>query len=180
MFNRIICRSIVYDNKLYVFYDDFGKLTLKDSEEMLLNLLIDEEAGQTFSYKSTINDNTYNQIKLTYDNEKTGKREVYMARDSSNIGKWGVLQHYESIDNPQGASAKADALLSLYNAKSKNLKITNAFGDLRVRAGSSVVVKLNLGDVSIQNFMLVEKVKHNFEKDSHFMDLTLRGGEFVA
>lgn len=172
--------TLTNTKRLYVFYDDFGKLTLKDSESMLLNLLIDEETGLDFSYKSSINDNTYNQIKITYDNEKTGKREVYMAKDSSNIMRWGVLQYYESVDNPQGASAKANALLSLYNSKTRNLKVSNSFGDLRVRAGTSVVVKLNLGDVSIQNFMLVEKVKHTFDKDSHFMDLTLRGGEFVA
>lgn len=166
--------------RLYVLYDDFGKLTLKDSEDMLLNLLIDEETGENFDYKSSINSNTYNQIKLTYDNESTGKREVYMARDSANINNWGVLQHYESLQNPQGAQAKADALLRLYNAKTRNLRINNAFGNVKVRAGCSVVVKLNLGDVKVENFMLVEKVTHTFDKDKHTMNLTLRGGEFVA
>lgn len=172
--------TLTNTKRLYVFYDDFGKLTLKNSEDMLLNLLIDEETGESYSYNSSINDQTYNQIKLTYDNEETGKREVYIAKDSTNINRWGVLQFYESVKSPQGASAKANALLSLYNAKTRNLKITNAFGDLRVRAGVSVVVKLNLGDVSLQNYMLVENVKHTFGKDSHLMNLTLRGGEFVA
>lgn len=167
-------------SRLYVFYDDFGKLTLKDSESMLLNLLIDKDTGESFSYESSINDKTYNQVKIVYNNEETGKRDVYMAKDSSNINKWGILQHYEVTDNPQGASAKANALLRLYNAKTKNLKITNAFGDKRVRAGCSVVVQMNLGDVKLQNFMLVEKVTHHFEKDHYRMDLTLRGGEFVA
>ena len=166
--------------RLYVLYDDYGQLTLKDSEEMLLDLLIDEETGENYSYKSSINENTYNQIKLTYDNKESGKREVYMSRDSSTMNNWGVLQYYESLQSPQGAAAKADALLKLYNAKTRNLKVTNAFGDVRVRAGCSVVVKMNLGDVSLQNFMLVEKAKHTFEKDLHTMDLTLRGGEFVA
>lgn len=163
--------------KLYVFYDDFGKLTLKDSENMLTNILIDEDTAQNLSYTSSINDNTYNQIKLTYNNKDTGKREVYIAKDSGNINKWGVLQFYESIDNPQGAADKANSLLQLYNAKTKNLKIDKAFGDVRVRAGTSVIVKLNLGDVSLQNYMLVEKAKHTFSNNSHSMDLTLRGGE---
>jgi len=163
--------------KLYVLYDDFGKLTLKNSENMLTNILIDEETAQNLSYTSTINENTYNQIKLTYENKDTGKREVYIKKDSGNINKWGVLQFYESIDNPKGAADKADSLLQLYNAKTKNLKIDKAFGDVRVRAGTSVAVKLNLGDVSLQNYMLVEKAKHTFGNDSHFMDLTLRGGE---
>jgi len=162
--------------RLYVLHDDFGKLTLKDSEDMLLNILIDAETGENFEYKSSINDSTYNQIKLTYDNEKTGKREVYMAKDSSNINQWGVLQHYESIKNPQGASAKADALLKLYNAKTRNLRITKAFGSARVRAGCSVVVRLDLGDIKIENYMLVESAKHTFNNGLHTMDLALRGG----
>ena len=75
---------------------------------------------------------------------------------------------------------RTDALLQLYNRKTRNLQITNAFGDARVRAGSLLVVNLDLGDVKLKNFMLVEKVKHCFKKEGHFMDLTLRGGEFIA
>ena len=72
------------------------------------------------------------------------------------------------------------ALGSPYNKKTRNLKIVNALGDTRVRAGSMVVINLALGDMNLKNFMLVEKVKHTFKLDQHFMDLTLRGGEFVA
>ena len=48
-----------------------------------------------------------------------------------------------------------------------------------MRAGTSIVVKLNLGDVQVNNFMLVEKVKHTFKFQEHFMDLTLRGGDLI-
>jgi hypothetical protein len=40
--------------KLYVLYDDFGRLALKNIESMKLNLLIDNETAQNFSYTSTI------------------------------------------------------------------------------------------------------------------------------
>ena len=43
-----------------------------------------------------------------------------------------------------------------------------------------VVVKLYLGDVELQNLMLVEKCKHEFKQGQHIMNLTLKGGEFVA
>lgn len=163
-------------NKLFVLYDDFGQLMLKNVEDMKLNILIDSETAQTIDYTSSINDNTYNQIKITYDNSETGKREVYMTKSSANINRWGVLQYYESINNPQGASAKANALLKLYNEKTRNLKISGAFGDTRLRAGCSVIVKMDLDDVKLQNYMLVEKVKHLFNQDLHTMDLTVRGG----
>ena len=71
-------------------------------------------------------------------------------------------------------------MLSLYNKKTRKLKITDAFGDDRVRAGSMVVVNLNLGDISVCNWMLVEKCTHTYNEGEHWMDLTLRGGEFIA
>jgi len=172
--------------EMYVLYDDFGQLTLKNISSMYVGdnssgyLMIDEETGENFEYTSSIDDDTYNKVKLTYDNEDSGVREVYVSQDSSNINKWGILQYFDTLSEGENGQIKADALLSLYNSKTRNLKITNAFGDCRVRAGSMVVVNLNLGDMTVKNFMMVEKVVHKFKLDSHFMDLTLRGGEFVA
>lgn len=166
--------------KLYVLYDDFGKLTLKDVESMKLSVLIDDETAENFKYTSTIDGETYNKIKLSFENEETGKREIYISQDSSNINNWGVLQYFETIDDKVNGKAKADALLSLYNRKTRNLTISDTFGDVRVRAGCSIPIKLNLGDVNVQNFMLVEKVQHQFKQDEHSMNLTLRGGGFIA
>ena len=171
--------------EMYVLYDDFGKLTLKNISSMYVGkpgayLMIDEETGENFEYTSSINDDTYNKVKLTYDNEETGKREVYIAQDSSHINAWGVLQYFDTLQKGENGQAKADALLKLYNSKTRTLKITNAFGDTRVRAGSMIVINLDLGDIKVKKFMMVEKVKHTFKLDQHFMDLTLRGGEFVA
>lgn len=164
---------------MYILYDDFGKLTLKSLENMKTTLLIDEETGENFDYTSSIDDNTYNQIKIQYDNEETGKKETFIAKDSSHINEWGLLQYYDTVKNVENAQAKADALLDLYNAKTRNLKITNAIGHLDVRAGKMVIVMLNLGDIEVGNYFLVEKCKHSFKNDEHFMDLTLRGGEFI-
>ena len=143
-------------------------------------LMIDEGTGENFEYTSTIDSDTYNKIKLTYDNEESGKREVYIAQDSSHVNEWGILQYFDTLSKGENGQAKADALLQLYNKKIRNLKITKAIGDTRVRAGSMVVINLALGDMNLKNFMLVEKVTHTFNLDSHFMDLTLRGGEFVV
>lgn len=166
--------------KLYVLYDDFGKLTLQNVENMKLNLLIDEETGENFDYTASIDGETYNKIKLAYENEETGKRDIYQTQDGSHMNEWGVLQYFETIDEKVNGKAKAEALLKLYNQKTRNLTISNAFGDTRVRAGSVVAVKLNFDDVVLQNYMLVEKVKHSFAENQHIMDLTLRGGEFIA
>lgn len=171
--------------EIFVLYDDFGKLTLRRISSMRVGesgsyLMIDEETGQNFEYTSSIDSDTYNKIKLTYDNEETGKREVYIAQDSAHQNEWGMLQYFDTLSKGENGQAKANALLQLYNKKTRNLKITKCIGDVRVRAGSMVVVNLSLGDINLKNFMLVEKAKHTFKLDEHFMDLTLRGGEFVV
>lgn len=163
-------------NKLYVLFDDFGNLTIKNIEEMKLDIIIDNETAENFKYTSSIDGQTFNKIKLSYENEKSGKREIYIAQDSTNINKWGVLQYFETIDDKVNGKAKVDALLKLYNSKQRSLSINNAFGDPRVRAGSSVPVHLSLGDIVAKNYMIVEKVSHSFEDDEHTMNLTLRGG----
>lgn len=171
--------------EMFVMFDDFGKISLKNISSMRVGeenayLLIDEETGENFEYSSSIDSDVYNKIKLSYDNEDTGKRDIYIAQDGTHMNEWGVLQYFDTLSKGENGQAKAEALLKLYNKKSRNLKITNAIGDTRVRAGSLVVVSLALGDVNLKNFMLVEKVKHTFKLDQHVMDLTLRGGEFVG
>lgn len=166
--------------KMYVLYDDFGKLTLKDIEKMQLDLVINEQSAENFDYTSSIDNDTYNKIKLSFNNDNAGKREIYIAEDGTNQNSWGILQYYESINENTNGKAKADALLSLYNRKTRNLSVSNAIGDIRVRGGSSVAVCLQLGDIDIKKYMLVETVKHTFKGNEHFMDLTLRGGDFVA
>ena len=162
--------------KLYVLYDDFGKLTLKDIETMRVNLLIDENSGENYNFSSSIDGSTYNQIKVVYEDETTGKREIYITKDSSNINRWGLLQYFETIDEKVNGQAMVDALIELYNKKENNLTINGISGDTRIRAGTSVLVKLDLIDFKIQHWMLVEKALHRFRKDEHFMDLSLRGG----
>lgn len=166
--------------EMYVLYDDYGKLCLKNLERMKVGLVIDEETGQNFDYESSIDSDTYNQIKLTYDNSSTGKREIYIAKDSSNISKWGVLQYFDTIDEKTNGAVKAKALLDLYNQKTRKLQIKDALGDVRVRGGSLIIVNLNLGDVKIETFMVVEKAVHKFKDNEHFMDLDLVGQNFIS
>ena len=168
------------NGQIYVLYDDAGKLTLKSLGDLKLNMLVDDETAGDYDYKSSIASQTYNKIKLSYENKDTGTREIYIAQDSSHINQWGVLQYYEKLDNSANAKAMADALLSLYNTKTRTLKLKDVLGDIRVRAGSMLVVMLGLGDLNVSNYFLVEQVKHSFGDGMHLMDLKLRGGTFVT
>lgn len=166
--------------ELFCLYDNFGSLTLQNIASMKLDLLINDESAEDFDYTSSIDQQTYNKIKLTYDNEEAGEREVYIAQDSSKQNQWGILQFYEKLQKGENGKAKADALLQLYNKKTRNLKVNNCLGDVRCRAGSMPVVQLNLGDIVTSNYMIVEKATHTFNNDQHLMSLVLRGGEFIV
>lgn len=172
--------ELQHTGELYCLYDDFGKLTLKNIGSMQLDILINDEAAEDFDYTSSIDDQTYDRIKLVYDNDQTGEREVYIAKDSSHENQWGILQYFEKLQKGENGAAKANALLKLYNKKTRNLKINDAFGDVRCRAGTMVIVQLNLGDIILSNYLLVEKASHTFKNDQHLMSLNLRGGEFVV
>ena len=167
-------------SQMYVLYDDVGKLTLKNIGDMKLGLLVDNETAGDFDYKTSIASQTYDKVKLSYENKDTGKREIFIAQDGSSINQWGVLQYYEKIDSTANAKAMADALLSLYNTKTRTLKLKDVLGDARVRAGTMLVVMLGLGDMNLSSYLMVEQVKHTFSNEQHVMDLNMRGGTFVA
>lgn len=163
---------------MYILHDSCGKLNLTFLGDMYVPIVIDAETGQNFAYESSIDSNTYNKIKLVYDNEEVGKREVYIAQDSSRINDWGMLQYFDAIQKGENGQAKAEALLQLYNKPTKTLSIKGAAGDSRVRGGSLLYVQLDLGGARIQNLMLVEKCTHQYGDSTHTMDLTLAGGDF--
>lgn len=165
---------------LYILYDKFGKLNLSFLSDLFVPIVIDAETGENFDYQSTIDSDTYNRIKLVYDNEDSGTREVYIAQDSSRINDWGLLQYFDKLQEGENGQAKADALLKLYNKATKTLTVKAACGDSRVRGGSLIMVQLDLGDTKLQNLMLVEKCAHKYGESQHVMDLTLSGGDFGA
>lgn len=166
---------------LYILYDDAGKLTLKSLVNMKVGSLMDDGTVEDYDYTSSIDKQTYNRVKLLYENKETGGRDVVVAEDRpGTMKKWGTLQLFETVDDLTNAQAKANALLALHNVKTRNLTIRNQLGDVRIRAGSMPVVMLQLEDTTINGYMLVEKCRHAFRHGEHFMDLTLRGGEFVV
>ena len=166
--------------QMYVLYDDVGKLTLRNVETMKLDLLLDADTMEVYDYTSTIAEGTYNQVKVVHEDSDSGKRSIYMAKDSSTINQWGVLQLTDSVEDRVNGQAKADALLELYNRKTRKLSASGVLGDVRVRAGSSLVVQLSLGDIAVSSYMMAESVKHTFKQNEHLMQLRLRGGLYFV
>jgi hypothetical protein len=179
MIQNALDKTLMTKNKVYVLYDQVGKLRLQNISSMKVNsCLIDDETGEDYTYKTTIDSDVYNQIKLIYENSEKGTYDLYIAKSTKSINKWGVLQYLEKIDDPDVGKLKSKAYLKLYNRKARSLTISNVIGCKKVRAGSLVPVILNLDDVKVANYMMVEKVTHIFKNHQHTMDLVVSGGDF--
>lgn len=173
--------TIMSTGQMYVLYDDFGKLTLKNISDMRVPYLLDEDTALNFDYESSIANDTYNRIKLVYEtDDDSGLREVYIATDSNSINQWGLLQYYDTIDNADIGQDKVTSLLALKNRKTRKLS-TSALGDINMRAGCVFPINLNIGDIIANQYLIAETVTHTFKENEHTMDITVSGsGGFVT
>ena len=171
-------------NKLYMVYDEAGKICLKNIANMQLDLVINKNTAENFDYSSSINNDTYNRIKIQHSSSDKGIGQYTVVEDHKNIANWGVLQYFEAVsdwENEAKYKEKAKNLLKLYNLKKRSLTVKGCIGDIRCRAGTSPFFNLELGDLNLKNRMLIEEATHVFKDNQHTMDLRLSGkGEFYA
>lgn len=172
--NDVLEETFMNTGNSYVLYDHAGKITLRNSANMVSDTLICSETAENFDYTSSIDSETYNNIVLYYKGDED-QISLYTAMNENRMKQWGTLRYFEEVKNKTIAQNKANALLNLYCRKTRELQITGAFGDISVRGGTLIPVRLNLGDIITNNYMLVEKVTHIFELDHYSMDLTLGG-----
>lgn len=170
---NVLDDTLLNTGNMFVLYDDFGQLKIKNCANMVSNTLIMETTAENFDYTSSIDDETYNSVILYYKSDDGIK--LFTASDPKTIEQWGTLRYFEEVKVPTIGQNKANSLLKLHNRKTRSLTVKGAFGDVTVRGGTLIPVKLNLGDIQTNNYMLVEKVTHNFENDHYTMDLTLEG-----
>ena len=158
-----ISDTLMNTGRWYCLRDEFGSIAIRELQELQLDLVLgDESFAYDYEYEKSIDDDFYNQIKIVSDNEDTGKRDVYITRDSGSIAKYGLLQYFEVLDknyNPSQAKAKADALLQLYNREVETLEIS-CLGDARVRAGTSFFGQI--GDIELNRRLIVREATHEF------------------
>ncbi|EHL11074.1 hypothetical protein HMPREF9629_00611 [Peptoanaerobacter stomatis] len=165
--------TLANTNKIYVLFDEKGKISLKSIENMKLDTVIDYDNTGDFDYQTSIEKGVYNRVYLRLLDDDKKEIAHAKAEDLSNISKWGFLNYIDTTNNELlNLDGKAKELLKLLNRKHRSLRIKNAAGDVRVRAGSLVTVNFkDIGDISINSCMLVNSVTHSFSEGCHFMDL---------
>lgn len=158
-----ISETLTNKGKWYSLRDEYGSIALRDIEDLKIDLVLgDENLCYDYEYSKSIDENFYNVIKLVSDNEKEGKSVTYIAKDSTSVNKYGILQYFEVLDKNKNASqvkTKADILLSLYNHETETLTL-NCLGDTRMRAGASFYGSIE--DIAIEKRLIARSVAHNF------------------
>lgn len=170
--------TLLATGKLYTFFDDVGALSLREAGAMVAQGVVGNGSLLlNYTYKTDIDAHTANVVKLARPNESTGRADVFQVMDSANIARWGMLQLYQTIDealNDAQAAAKAQAMLSYYNRRWRTLKVSS-LGLLGLRAGQMLMMDVpSLGDISLFGLVLLEKVTHTFEHDTHTMDFEVQ------
>lgn len=175
---KFLDSTLIASNRNFVLFDNFGKLELKDINNLVIpaddfyigegSLLYDYE------YSKSIDSETYNRVKFVRDNKDTGKRETFIAQDSANIKKWGLLQKFEKVDeNMTNAQIKdlVDRSMLAYNKETKTLELS-CLGNWKVRAGR--MVYLYLEDLGIENYVMVDECTHSWQEAVHTMKLKVK------
>lgn len=166
-------QTLLNTGDIYVFFDDGNGLALQRPEDMISNVVIGDKSLLTnYTYKTDIDTQTYNSVKLARPNEETGRADVVIAQDSATIEQWGLLQLYQTVDgdiNTAQMEARAAATLQYYNRRLRTLSV-ESLGVPSLRAGQMVLMKVQgLGDINLDQYVLLEKVTHTWENEIHTM-----------
>lgn len=165
-----ISETLMNKGKMFCLRDEYGKVTLRDLEDLKLNIMVgDKSLCYDYSHSESIDENFYNQIIILLENEVKGtdgseKQTVAKfvgIKNDTSIKKYGLMQYYEKMQNSTAAHAqfKANALLRLYNQETETLSL-ECLGDTRVRAGVSFLIEIS--ELGIKKQLYVSSVTHNF------------------
>lgn len=179
MIKNALNDTLANTGKWYFIRDNFGTLEHLDIMSCLRPEVLGDKSFVTdFDYETSIDEDVYTQIKLYRDNQETGKREVFIVNDTVNGGKklaqWGILQLYEKVDekyNVAQIEARALQMLKYYCSERSSLTL-HCLGVKEFFAGCVFKCKIaDLGDTSLNSYLLVTECTHKITNKSHTMDI---------
>lgn len=179
MIKHALDDTFINTNQWFFIRDNFGVLEHININSCYSGYMLGDASGVTnFTYDTSIDKDVYNTIKLYRDNQDTGTREVYEVNSTvlggDTLRWWGILQLYEKIDdtyNMNQIEERARSMLNYYNSTRRTLKLS-CLGIPQLFAGSTVKVSIkDLGDLSLDSYMLITSCTHNIKNKEHTMDL---------
>ena len=166
------------ENNFCLYYDPKDGLTLKSYGGLLTNFYIDESNYSDYSFESSIEKNSYNKIKVFYNEPKAGeaKKKIQcfeIAEDKTTQKDWGgILQLTLKADSREQALDVKDPILKLYDLPTKTFSLKNVQGNIDVRAGMFVMFKSL--ESNSAHYVRIEEASHTIKTDIHLMDLRVK------
>ena len=164
--------------------DNYGTLELVKVEDFMTNIVLgDESLLSSYKFETSIDKNTYTQIKVTKqtnvsNNEQNTKNtQVYVQKDTNAQKQWGIIQKVVQADeNMNNAQVKqlAENWLKLSCKETKSLNLS-ALGIIGFNAG--VGFRLSIKDLGVALNMYILEASHKFTKDFHTMELTVNAND---
>ena len=162
----------VSEGKQYFIKDDYGTLKFTELAQEKTNLILgDKSLLSGYDYKMSIDNDTFNRVKMYRNNEESGKRDVWMVFDGETERQWGKLQKLvKASDDYNEAQIRelAQNYLKLHNRETKTMKLT-AVGIPELVAGSGFTLMLER--LAINQAMWAVSATHTYSKDDHVMKL---------
>lgn len=182
------CLDIIYEalmqttiqtGKIFVFYDNFGELTLVEAKNLRWNKRIGTASSlYDYTYTRDIDSQTYNRIKLARPNEATGRADIYMYESTDTQKEWGLLQYYDVVDEDMNAAQieeMCQTYLKYYNKVWQTLKLKAVPGFPSLRAGWVIPIQIDaLNVANTQRFFIAESVTHKLSGNTHTMDIEVK------
>lgn len=170
-------QTLINASQFCFIRDDYGTIIFDELQQQKTGLIIGANSLlTTYTYELSIGKETANEVKVYRDNEQTGQRDTWIAKDSANQKRWGLLRHTQTAPsgfNEAQITELANNLLRLKNRETRTMSL-NALGDARTKAGTGFI--LDIPHIGIREYMWCESVSHSFAQDSHTMSL----GVFLA
>ncbi|MFM9413346.1 phage tail tip lysozyme [Peptococcus simiae] len=181
IFDKAYQNTLIEGGEAFVLYDNVGKLTLKNIKDMVYRgKVFDAKAMQAWEYTNTIDEGTYNRVKITVKDDAAGQAETLVAENPEHIKDWGVLQFHAVSNEPKELiKMKADDVLKKVDRPVRKLALKGVLGDIAIRGGSVIYVNLPLGDMQASAAFWVESVTHTIRGNSHLMDMEIQNEDFL-
>lgn len=175
---KFLDSTLIATNRNFVLFDNFGTLELRNITSLVIPAedfyIGDDSLLYDYDYTKSIDKETYNKIKFVRDNKKKAKRETFIAQDSANIKKWGLLQQFRKVDeNMTDAQIKelVERSIKAYNKETKTLELS-CLGNWQVRAGRMVYLYIEV--LGIKEYFMVDECSHSWNEGVHTMKLKLK------
>ena len=148
--------------------DEAGTLVFTDVESERTDITIgDKSLLMDYKHEIAIDKDTTNLVRVVRNNPETGQRDNWVTMDSETIGVWGLkpkLIEADELDSEEQIKEFSRLYLQLKNRETRTLEL-NCLGDVRLRAGAGINVKIDRLDINEP--MWITSVKHTFDNNQH-------------